>query len=95
MYAPTSPKGQNMKNLVIEAFKSGVLYNMITKARQDQQGDKEEFQANPGDSSDPNDPKGKKVFAKDVYPRDQRIDHALDAIDFLSLAHSRKRGGRK
>ncbi len=69
-----------MKNKIIEAFKAGVLYNMIKKA-ENQSGDREQFQSNPGDSSSPDDPKGKKSYFKDTYPREQRIEHALDAVD--------------
>ena len=69
-----------MKKKIEEAFKTGLLYNMIKKA-ETQTGDKTEFQSNPGDSSSPDDPKGKKNFFKDNYPREQRIEHAIDAVD--------------
>ena len=78
-----------MKKKIIEAFRSGVLHNMITKASKEQQSDKTDFQSSDS-SSDPNDPKGKKTFFKDTYPRDQRIDHAIDAVD--SLMYAKRKG---
>lgn len=77
----------------MDAFKAGVLSNMVKKAQNEQSPDKTEFQANPGDSSDPDDPKNKPNYSKDVYPRDQRIDHALDAID--SVFYNRRKGARR
>ena len=72
-----------MRKRIEEAFKSGILYNMIKKASKDQQGDKTEFQAEPVDSN------GKE---KDKL-RDRKLDIGLDVSDAVGDAMA-FRGGR-